>query len=53
MTNQALSLSFGFIVCRYFSKWRLKMSKEKYKKKEKGCNHPPHLLTLAAYPTPD
>ena len=39
MTIRTCSVSFSFIVCRYFSKWRLKMSK----KSEKGCNHP---LTL-------
>ena len=38
MTIQTCSVSFSFMVCRWFSKWRLK--KEKKKKKEKNIIHP-------------
>ena len=47
MAIRTCSVSFGIIVCRYFSKWRIKMSKN-----WKRLHPPPHSLNLTAYPTP-
>ena len=48
MVLQTCSVSFSIKVCRYFfSKWRINVFL-----KLKGCNNPPHPLTLTAYSTP-
>ena len=39
--------NFSLIICRYCSKWRLKI-----KKKMKKVASTPHFLTSTAYPTP-
>ena len=48
MVISTCSVSFIIIVCRYFSKWRIKMSKTINKR----LHLPPNPLTLTAYPTP-
>ena len=46
MVIPTCSVSFSIIVCRYFSTWRIKMSKN-----WKRLHLPPHPLILTAYPT--